>query len=439
MRAEIFRRLRVVTQCHSLGTAALRARGAIAQDACRHTAGASRALPYGEAVAGAMITSKRILMLTHEFPPYPGGVGRYCWNLAAASARAGHRVKVLAPAHAQHRSEQYRDPPGVEVVHFAGDLFHFRELTALEQLVEDTLATDKWDLVHAADWPMIAACRHVKLDVAERVASLHGSDVLLFRHSWRARIARAHRALRRFEPLICNSAYTASLLRSGFPDVPDIRVAPLGVDSQWFEEPTVEAIEAYRLRIGCSKEDRIILTVARLDERKGHLATLAAIAKLPERDRRNLIYVCVGRSIDTAYEARIVDAATALGVRTVLAGTLPDAELLAAYRTAEVLALCGQEVPQKVEGFGLVALEGAAQGVPAVVTNVQALPEVVVNGTTGWVCEGNDPSRLTVVLSMALASSGVPELREACIAHARQFTWDRCAQLTYGRRLAAVA
>jgi glycosyltransferase involved in cell wall biosynthesis len=309
----------------------------------------------------------------------------------------------------------------------------------LEQLVEDTLATDRWDLVHAADWPMIAACRHAKIDAPERVASLHGSDVLLFRHSLRARIARAHRALRRFEPLICNSAFTASLLRKGFPDVPDIRVAPLGVDTQWFEEPTPEALEAYRFRTGCSTEDRIVLTVAPLDERKGHLATLAAIAKLPERERRNLVYVCVGRAVDTAYEARIVDTATALGVRTVLTGTLPDTELLAAYRTAEVLALCGQEVPQKVEGFGLVLLEGAAQGLPAVVTNVQALPEVVVNGTTGWVSEGNDPARLAVVLSMALASSGAAPLREACIAHARQFTWDRCAELTYGRRLAAVA
>ncbi|HEU4626857.1 MAG TPA: glycosyltransferase family 4 protein [Steroidobacteraceae bacterium] len=386
-----------------------------------------------------MATGKRILMLTHEFPPYPGGVGRYCWSLAAAAARAGHRVKVLAPVHATHRSDHYRDPPGVEVVHFGGDLFHFRELPALEQLVEDTLATDHWDLVHAADWPMIAAFRRIEIDAAERVASLHGSDVLLFRHSLRARIARVQRALRRFQPLVCNSAYTASLLRSRFPDVPDIRVAPLGVDARWFEEPTTEAVAAYRSRVGCTEEDRIVLTVARLDERKGHLATLAAIAKLPERERRNLVYVCVGRSVDSVYEARIAEAAQRLGVRTVLAGTLPDAELLAAYRTAEVLALCGQEVPQKVEGFGLVLLEAAAQGLPAVVTNVHALPEVVVNGTTGWVCEGNDPARLAVVLSMALASSGGQELREACIAHARQFTWDRCAALTYGQKLAAVA
>ncbi len=44
------------------------------------------------------------------------------------------KVTVLAPAHSSYRSDQYRDPPGVKVVHFAGDLFHFRELAAVEQL-----------------------------------------------------------------------------------------------------------------------------------------------------------------------------------------------------------------------------------------------------------------------------------------------------------------
>ncbi len=386
-----------------------------------------------------MAETKRILMLTHEFPPYPGGVGRYCWSLAAAAARAGHMVTVLAPAHARHRSDQYRDPPGVKVVHFSGDLFHFRELAAIEQLVADTIESGEWDIVHAADWPMIAAARRLNRAPGRRVASLHGSDVLLFRHSLRARIAGAGRALRNFDALICNSAFTASLLRTGFPDLGNVRVAPLGVDSQWFDEPSAQAIDAYRARIGWVEGERIVLTVARLDERKGHVATLASLAKLPEADRKGLKYVCVGRAVDTSYEARIVATAASLGIHTVLTGTLPDAELAAAYRTASVLALCGQNVPEKVEGFGLVLLEGAAQGLPAVVTNVHALPEVVVNGFTGWVCEGNEPARLATALSMALAGSTSSEMREACVSHARQFTWDRCAELTYNGRLAAVA
>jgi phosphatidylinositol alpha-1,6-mannosyltransferase len=384
-----------------------------------------------------MSTTKKILMLTHEFPPYPGGVGRYCWSLAAAAARAGHSVTVLAPAHARHRSDHYRDPPGVKVVHFTGDLFHFRELAAIEQLVTDTVRSDTWDVIHAADWPMIAAARRLTQTPGLRVASLHGSDVLLFRHSFRARIAGAARALHHFDSLVCNSAYTASLLRAGFPSAENVQVAPLGVDTHWFDEPPHAALEAYEKRIGLSRGETVVLTVARLDERKGHLATLAALARLPEQDRERLKYVCVGRAVDKAYEARIVEKAASLGVQTVLTGTLPDDELMAAYRTASVLALCGQDIPQKVEGFGLVLLEGAAQGLPAVVTNVHALPEVVVNGFTGWVCEGNDASRLATALSMALAGAESSEMREACVTHARQFTWDRCADLTYRASRAA--
>jgi phosphatidylinositol alpha-1,6-mannosyltransferase len=380
---------------------------------------------------------KKILMLTHEFPPYPGGVGRYCWSLAAAAARAGHSVTVLAPAHASQRSDRYRDPPGVKVVHFTGDLFHFRDLAAVEQLVTDTVSSDAWDVIHAADWPMIAAARRLTQTPGQRVASLHGSDVLLFRHSLRARIAGAARALHHFDTLVCNSVYTASLLRRGFPNVGNVHVAPLGVDAEWFDEPSSEAIEAYRKRIDWSPGERLVLTVARLDERKGHLATLASLARLPETERKNLKYVCVGRAADKGYAARIVAPAAALGVQTVLAGSLPDAELLAAYRTASVLALCGQNMPQKVEGFGLALLEGAAQGLPAVVTNVHALPEVVVNGFTGWVCDDDEPSRLATALSIALAGSTSSEMREACVTHARQFTWDRCADLTYHGKFAA--
>ncbi len=43
------------------------------------------------------------------------------------------------------------------------------------------------------------------------------------------------------------------------------------------------------------------------------------------------------------------------------------------------------------------------------------------------------------VMSMALAGSTSTEMREACVTHARKFTWDRCAELTYTGRFAAVA
>jgi glycosyltransferase involved in cell wall biosynthesis len=51
-------------------------------------------------------------------------------------------------------------------------------------------------------------------------------------------------------------------------------------------------------------------------------------------------------------------------------------------------------VPSRGEGFGMVALEAAERGRPAIVSAVGGLPEIVADGETGTVVPAGDPGAL---------------------------------------------
>lgn len=56
------------------------------------------------------------------------------------------------------------------------------------------------------------------------------------------------------------------------------------------------------------------------------------------------------------------------------------------------------DVPPLAEGFGMAVLEAASLGIPAVVTSVYALPELVEDGETGFVIVSNNVSALVDAL-----------------------------------------
>ncbi|MGK2941278.1 MAG: glycosyltransferase family 4 protein [Immundisolibacter sp.] len=60
-------------------------------------------------------------------------------------------------------------------------------------------------------------------------------------------------------------------------------------------------------------------------------------------------------------------------------------ELVRLYQDCDALLF-----PSRLEGFGLVALEAQACGLPVIATNGSSIPEVVKDGTTGVLCPLDD-------------------------------------------------
>lgn len=113
--------------------------------------------------------------------------------------------------------------------------------------------------------------------------------------------------------------------------------------------------------------------------------------------------------------------APALGVVMKLVPSPTDSELVDLYRGA--LALL---VPSRNEGFGLPALEAMACGCPVVAADTGALPEVC--GDAAILLDPDDRAAwLDAITMLATDAHRVGVLREAGLARARSFTWNRTA------------
>jgi glycosyltransferase involved in cell wall biosynthesis len=115
-----------------------------------------------------------------------------------------------------------------------------------------------------------------------------------------------------------------------------------------------------------------------------------------------------------------------LAGHVVCRGYVPADERESLYKGAMALIL-----PSFDEGFGIPALEAMAAGVPVVVSNRAALPEVV--GDAGLYIDPEDTESITAALIRLI---GDFELRAACarrgLERAKQFTWAQTARSVRG-------
>ncbi len=145
--------------------------------------------------------------------------------------------------------------------------------------------------------------------------------------------------------------------------------------------------------IGVGPDALLVGSACRLIEQKGLSDGLRAFAQVT-RDVPEAHYVIAG---DGPLREALEHEARALGLagRVHFLGWRDDAR-------AVIAALDLLLAPSLWEGFGLVLLEAMALSVPIVSTRVSAIPEVVVEGETGWLVPPADPDALAGALRDAL-------------------------------------
>lgn len=268
---------------------------------------------------------------------------------------------------------------------------------------------------------------------ARSVCFLHGLDIVADHPVYKALFLPA---IRRMDGILVNSAHTASLAEDAGISSQRIHIVHPGVSLPPISERTT-ANWRFRQRLGLSNQP-ILLAAGRLTQRKG-IAEFIRHA-LPEicNNIPDLVFLVIGDEPKNALNHR---AGVEIGIRDAihnskmdshvkLLGSVDDASLSDAYFSANALVFPVLDLPGDVEGFGMVAVEAAAHGLPTVAFAVGGVPDAVADGRSGWLVSPGDYSLMAERLVSLLRSEGNAEMSSFSRRHAEEFSWER-----FGMRL----
>lgn len=380
-----------------------------------------------------------------------GGVQIYLLGIMRLALAQGYRVKVLLPAGSSEKLLGYLTKESIPFEFFNARITVLPPNASLwrkilrrytdarcgvimgRKLAKQDLSNKIVQIDDASVWSnfwlklYLSAKTHVFM--TWHIAFPHNP------HSWRQKILKLkyHLLARRsrYHLLASNEDMKKSLR----PFLPEnfwqrIPIAYTGVNTAEMRGALQENLQRRLLtKYQLPDEKLLVVSLANIIERKGFRVWLEA-ARLLTKSRRDLHFVWIGdgerraEMLDLIKQANLDEFITVINP-SVFGGE--RRELLQLLRLADIFVH-----PSFAEGLPGAMLEAMALGKPVVVSNVNAIPECVIDGENGFLIEAGNADGFAAAIAK-LADNQT--LRESFGSRAQQqvltnFTEERCAEIT---------
>lgn len=246
-----------------------------------------------------------------------------------------------------------------------------------------------------------------------------GQQSLIKRSGYRIAMNDCRRAKRIIVP---SQATKADLVRIlNFPSN-QIVITPEGAEKKFSPQPK-ERVQAVRKKFNIP--ETYVLFVSRWEKYKGLPVLLEAFDSLSARYPQLGLVVCgKPRSNSNAIVGQIKRLQT-LGRNVIVPGFVSEDDLVSLYGGASVYVH-----PSWYEGFGIMVLEAMSTGVPVVTSNISSMPEIL--GDAGILVDPKSSQEIAGAIEKIITDPALQaKYRREGLLRAKQFGWDKMAQLTY--------
>jgi phosphatidylinositol alpha-1,6-mannosyltransferase len=352
--------------------------------------------------------SKRILIVSSEFPPQPGGIGNHAFNFASQLILNGCEVEVLTNSRTGGGSDEvlFDQEQAFKIHRVKRKSLVVTYLKRIQLLKKVSKSFTPNIIIGSGKFSLWLVGFFVQKKEIKKVAIVHGSE--LQRPSAIERNL-VNAAIHRIHHIVAVSNFTKGLLKNSRSL--EIEVIPNGFDStqMCFNTKT-------------SKDTRLqLITVGALSRRKGQHNVIKALPEILKK-YPNVCYHMVGIPSD---EERLRQLAMELKVESHIKihGVLNQeamAELLG--NSAIFMMLSERDTFGAVEGFGIALLEANYVGIPSIGSVNCGIEDAINHGESGILVDPLDKETICKAIQAILEKE--PHYRRRSKEWALKHEWS---------------
>jgi glycosyltransferase involved in cell wall biosynthesis len=370
----------------------------------------------------------KVLQVTPEFPPpLIGGGGYHVYNLTRELVRKGVEVSVFTfnPAKGSPIMGKIIETQFGKVRVYRFPAFSVpRAIYSIAPTLIPSMLKEEPDIIHAHGYQFFTS------DAATIISKMKKKPLILTLHGFPRGFSKmlhktyfnliGKKTLKTAKKLIAVSNKVAQEFKA--INVPEERITiiPNGVNLEEFNQ-TLNG-DNFRKSLNIKENEKLILSIGRLEEIKGFQYLIMALAKIQSK-ANPIKLVIAGPEFNYGPQLKKLVAEKKMEDKVIFYGPIDGRKKLEALWAANIAV-----VPSIYEGFSIFLLEAMAAGKPVVATKTGIAPELIQNGKNGLLINPSDGEDLSEKILMILNDNQLSSLisRESKNA-AKAFDWGKIA------------
>jgi len=366
--------------------------------------------------------SKKILLVTRNFPPLIGGMEKLNLNIFnVLSSRFDVSMAGPHGSPAFHNASSYVEFP-------PQPLWKYVLISLFKTIFLSTKV--KPDIVFCGSGAAIVAGYFAaRFTKARLVCYLHGLDIIANNFVYQKFFVPL---IKKSDLIVVNSRHTKTLAIEYGLNVEKIKVLSPGVDMPDMLHKALSE-EKFRNQYNL-QQNPFILIAGRITRRKGIVEFIENVMPELAVKHPQLKLVIIGDEATQAIACQsglreeINCRISSLGLddRICMLGGVNDETFSSALFSADMLIFPVLDIPNDVEGFGMVAIEAAAHGTPTLGFAVGGVPDAIGLGKSGWlVSPGEYQEMKNIILNYTIGCANNGVSSKSCISFAQELEWHK--------------